>query len=79
MSAGHYCAPDHPGVAKANAWNEKYPPGTPVDLTDDHGKVHRTKTRSEAWCLGHGAAVVSVEGRSGGYDLERIKPVEVAS
>jgi hypothetical protein len=73
----HYCPPDHPKVAIAEAWNERYPPGTAVDLTDDLGVVHRTRTRSEAWCLGHGEPVVAVEGRSGSYLLERIKPVEV--
>ncbi len=56
-------------------WNERYPPGTDVLLTNDDGEVEETKTRSIAWLLGSGHSVVSVEGRTGGYLLERIKPL----
>ncbi len=55
-------------------WNELYPPGTEVLLTNDDGKIEETKTRSIAWLLGSGHPVVSVEGRTGGYSLERIQP-----
>ena len=55
-------------------WNELYPAGTEVFLTNDDGELERTKTRSRAWLLGSGTPVVSVEGRAGGYLLERIKP-----
>jgi len=61
----------------AEEFNEWYPPGTPVILTDDFGKEYQTHTRSEAWNLGNGDhPVVMVEGRTGGYDLERIKAIE---
>lgn len=59
-------------------WNEKYPPGTEVELTNDDGDIERTKTRSIAWLLGSGTPVVMVEGRRGGYLLERIKPLKEA-
>lgn len=46
--------------------------GTPVNVRKDNGDIFETKTRSEPWQLGHGDWVVSVEGISGGYDLERV-------
>ena len=58
-----------------NDFNEWYPVGTAVILTDDFGKEHHTSTRSIAWEL-CGTPVVSVLGRSGGYDLDRIKVLE---
>lgn len=45
-------------------------------VTLDDGKLWHTKTRSEAWELGHGQAVIALEGRSGGYDLARVRPME---
>lgn len=69
--------PDRPlwTMEAINAWNKKYPPGTPVTLENDRGNIERTYTRSEAWLLGSGHPVVLVEGRSGGYGLNRITPV----
>ena len=61
---------------KASEWNKKYPEGTQVMLTDDHGNEHLTITRSIAWELGHGAAVVSVVGRAGGYSLDRVRAIQ---
>lgn len=55
-------------------WNQKYPIGTSVLLTNDDGQIEHTKTRSPAWCLYSGYPVVSVNGRAGGYLLTRIKP-----
>lgn len=63
------------GAAIVAAWNEAWPVGTQVTLVDDMGKHHETKTRSVAWCLGHGEPLVSVEGRPGVYMLSRIVPV----
>lgn len=54
-------------------FNAAFPSGSDVIYTDDFGKEHATKTRSEAWALGHGGVVVLLEGRSGGYDIDRIK------
>jgi len=54
-------------------WNSKYKPPMDVILTDDFGAEHKTRTRSIAWEIcGH--ASVMVDGRSGGYLLERIRP-----
>lgn len=51
---------------------EETPEGTPVILVDDHGRPWLTKTRSPVWALGHGEQVVLVEGKAGGYKVERI-------
>jgi len=67
------------GEGLVRAFNEQWPPGTPVTLVNDDGEHEQTVTRSKAWCLGHGEPVVSVEGRSGGYLLSRIIPHRVIS
>jgi len=56
-------------------WNFHYPPETKVQLTNDDGAIEETQTRSVAWLLGDGTPVVKVDGRAGGYLLERIRPV----
>lgn len=63
-------------------FNAKYPPGTAVKVHKDDGSILETKTRSEAWMLGADSrgyqghtAVVSVEGISGGYMLNRVTPI----
>lgn len=56
----------------AAEWNERFPVGTAVAVTKDDGTLWQTKTRTPAWELGHGAPVVSLEGKSGGYDLARV-------
>lgn len=55
-------------------FNAQYKPGQVVIYTDDFGKEHRTKTRSEAWDL-CGTPVVKIEGKTGGYDISRMKVV----
>jgi hypothetical protein len=35
-------------------------------------------TRSGAWELGHGEAVVLLEGRTGGFSVEHLTPIESA-
>lgn len=57
----------------SETWNDNYPVGTEVILTNDFGEDIETQTRSIAWDLGHGEPVVSVKGKSGGYALERIR------
>ena len=52
---------------------EKMKSGTPVNVRLDDGSIWKTKTRSEPWQLGH-AWVVLLEGRTGGYLLERVTP-----
>jgi hypothetical protein len=59
----------------AEAWNAAYKPGQPVIVRRDDGSLWNTKTRSEAWNLGHGQPVVMLEGKSGGYDLSRVRPI----
>lgn len=53
-------------------WNAHNEVGAEVILVDDHGYFHETTTRSVAWVLPSGTAVVKVAGRSGGYKLSRI-------
>ena len=47
------------------------PRGTLVDVLEDGGTITKTKTNSVPWRLGHGALVVLLEGKSGGYSAER--------
>jgi len=58
----------------ATEWNKQHKPGIGVIVRLDDGKLWYTRTRSEAWELGHGQPVVMLEGKSGGYDLARITP-----
>ena len=60
----------------ATEWNKAHRPGTYVLVKRDDGTLWHTKTRSEAWELGGGQPVVLLEGRSGGYDLNRCTPFE---
>lgn len=56
-------------------WNETYPVGTKVRVTlvRAHGEhpaqTFDTETTSKAWALGHGATVVLIKGKSGGYEI----------
>lgn len=57
-----------------DAFNDTYAIGTacryyPVAGDSEHLK---TRTRSEAWALGHGAVVVKVEGKAGGVDINHL-------
>lgn len=58
----------------ADEWNALYPEGTLVTAYPGFRADWPlyTRTRSEAWTLGHGAAVVSVEGYGGGIHLTHI-------
>jgi len=60
----------------ADEWNEKHEIGIGVLVVRDDGKLWHTKTRSRAWTLGGGQAVIALEGRSGGYDLSRVRPLD---
>lgn len=64
---------EDPACEEAAKWNERCPIGTEVLLTDDLGEEHRTRTRSAAWAA-CGQPLVLVEGRTGGYLLDRIRP-----
>lgn len=57
----------------AQEFNEIYPVGTAVTYFPIMGEEGReTKTRSEAWELGHGAVVVLVEGQTGGVSIDHL-------
>ena len=60
----------------ATEWNAIHRPGIGVLVKLDDGKLWHTKTRSEAWELGGGQPVVMLEGRAGGYDLNRVTLME---
>lgn len=53
-------------------WNEKHPVGSECIIAMDSGQFLDTKTRTPAWLLPFKAAVVSVEGKSGGWDIGRV-------
>jgi hypothetical protein len=55
-------------------WNLKCAPGARVAVSLDDGSIWETTTRSVAWNLGDGTAVVLLSGKAGGYLLERVKP-----
>jgi hypothetical protein len=57
-------------------WNEKHPVGSQCVLIKDAGDSTPTKTRSEAWRLPWGGALVCIEGKSGGWDIGRVKFTE---
>ena len=70
-------------------WNYCFPVGSPCMLRLDDGTEVQTRTRSEAWliCVNPargrlpyqfqtGIGVVQVEGKSGGWDLDRVRMME---
>lgn len=59
---------------QCDAWNKKYPVGTPVVLLKDGGENISTVTRSQAEILSGHSAVIWLEGVSGCYLLERVTP-----
>ena len=56
----------------AEYWNTRFPVGTKVSVRRDDGTTLLTVTRSPAWVL-CGTAVVTVDGISGGYALDRVR------
>ena len=60
--------------AICDQWNSAHPVGAEVVvLTDTKGPIF-TRTRSEAQVLSGHTPVIWLEGISGCYDLERVKP-----
>lgn len=59
----------------AAEWNERFKPGIEVVVILDNGDHWKTKTRSEAWEIGNGTPVISLEGKAGGYALKRVAPL----
>ncbi len=69
-------------VAMVTKWNQDHKPGIDVIVTKDFGEPSvTTKTRSNAFMLGATGdypghtAVIMLDGISGAYSLERVKPV----
>lgn len=56
----------------AEKWNETVPVGTEIRYFPIKGRdeFRVTKTRSEAWTLGSGDAVVLIEGQAGGVSID---------
>lgn len=61
---------------KLDLWeqNTSLPVGSAVIVHMDDGSKWHTKTRSLPWQLGHGQWVVMLEGKAGGYSLDRVQP-----
>ena len=66
----------HPNDPRTDAqyWNDTYPVGQPIALTEDDGSLTHTQTKGYAYDRASGGAVVMVTGRDGWYPLSRIKP-----
>ncbi len=47
--------------------------GTDVTVTRDDGSLWQTRTRTDPWQLGDGTWVVALEGRAGGFALDRVR------
>lgn len=62
----------------ADEWNAKYPNGTRVRYRSAGSEPVDTSTRSYAWALGHGEAVVAIHGRAGGVGLDFLEVIEAA-
>jgi hypothetical protein len=60
----------------ADNWNARHAVGAAVTVQRDNGVILHTTTRSKAWVVESGIAVVQVEGIAGCYALERVQPSE---
>jgi hypothetical protein len=69
MSATNHVAPK---VWKLAVLPLDAPSGTEVLVAEDDQTITLTRTRSETWKLGSGDHVVLLEGRTGGYSVERL-------
>lgn len=63
------------GPKTAAEWNARYPVGTHVAYypVAERPDFQLTSTRSEAWELGNGEAVVSVTGKPGGVSIRHLE------
>lgn len=81
VDTGTYDNPDDALDANgmtADQWNAAHPVGTPVNVCIKTGELIATTTRTRAWTLGSGHAVVSVTGMTGGISLGCVEPREAA-
>lgn len=58
----------------AAEWNRRFPHPIDVTLILDDRTTLQTKTRGQAWEMDSGISVICVEGKSGGYRLNRVLP-----
>ena len=68
-------------ISTAEAFNIKYPVGTPVCYwpvlpARDEYPPKETKTRSEAWDVAKGRAIVMVDGIAGGVAISHIELIK---
>lgn len=63
---------------QVDEWNAQHEIGTTVIVRRDSGQEVRTETRSQAWVLSGHTAVIMLNGISGCYSLDRVRPVAVA-
>ncbi len=62
-----------PGNPGQGALETTLPTGTDVTVIRDDGSKWLTRTRTDPWQLGDGTWVVALEGKAGGYALERVR------
>ncbi len=65
---------ENPQIA-VQKWNEQHSVGTLVFVLRDSGATETTRTRSKAEVLSGHTAVIWLEGISGCYLLDRVRPV----
>ena len=75
VTCGESVARVHDAAYCVEHWNARRPVGQPVTVLKDDGTSVVTKTRSPAWALPSGPAVVMVDGIAGGYLLTRVQPI----
>jgi hypothetical protein len=65
-------------TSEVATWNQAHPVGTPVRYWPGAktGEGLKSKTRTAAWLLSSGAAVVSVDDYAGGIWLAHIEVIE---
>lgn len=76
----NYAAAQRRGEKIVAEFNEKYTPNTPCFYAPIRGEDewHSTRTRSEAWMLGHGEPVVKVDGATGCVCIEHLAMPDTA-
>lgn len=65
-------------LRRVEAWNKRYPSGTPVRVRMYLGAIVETRTRSAAMLLSGHTAVIWLDDIVGAYELERVTAIEEA-
>lgn len=63
---------------QVDEWNAQWPVGSRCWVRRDDGVEEPRRTRSEAWLLHSGHAVIKVDGIAGGFALNRLRMVHSA-